>query len=204
MSAAARFEVLSPLACDGTDYAPGDVVEMPREQAQDLIDAGVLAPAAPDAAPAPAAERLDLEADLPTLIANSHYALGDAIAESHRVLLDAIEALRRDVAARAGAAYLAKDADPSPDSRAGEGESAPMGGDPPPAPEAGGGEPARADLVTRHDRLVTAIAGLTPDRADHWTGAGAPALPALRITAGLDDVTAAERDAAWAAFQALD
>lgn len=190
MSGAARFEVLSPLACDGTDYAPGDVVEIPREQAQDLINVGVLAPAAPDVAPAPAAERLDLETDLPTLIANSHHAL-----------MDAIEAVRRDVAALAGAApaYPAKDADPSPAPESGEGESATKAADPAPAPEAGAGEAA-----TRHDRIVMAIADLTPGRDDHWTRAGKPEVAALRAATGLDDVTAAERDAAWATFQAHD
>ena len=47
-------------------------------------------------------------------------------------------------------------------------------------------------------------ADLTPGRDDHWTRAGKPEVAALRAATGLDDVSAAERDAAWAAFQAHD
>ena len=63
-----------------------------------------------------------------------------------------------------------------------------------PAP-AGGAEGGReADLHA-------AIAGLDLRSDDHWTRDGRPEVRALREATGLDDVSAAERDAAWAAYQ---
>ena len=61
-----------------------------------------------------------------------------------------------------------------------------------PAP-AGGAEEGREAA------LRAAIAGLEPGRDDHWTRDGRPEVRALREASGLDDVSAAERDAAWAA-----
>ena len=187
MSARTPYTVLSRLSHDGTHYEPGEIVEMPPRQAAQLIEAAVLAPA-PDApaerASAPAGP--DPDADLPTLIV-----------ESHRTLMGAVEALRRDVAALSAAHPEGRD--PSPGSGAGEEDPAAKGDDPAPGPEPGAGEPA-----SRHDRITVAIADLTPGQADHWTRAGKPEVAALRAATGLDDVTAAERDAAWAAYQAHD
>ena len=187
MSARTPYTVLSRLSHDGTHYEPGEIVEMPPRQAAQLIEAAVLAPA-PDApaerASAPAGP--DPAADLPTLIV-----------ESHRTLMRAVEALRRDVAALA--APPPEGVDPPPAPEPGEEEPASQGADPAPGPEAGAGEPP-----SRHDRLIVAIADLTPGRADHWTRTGKPEVAALRAATGLDAVTAAERDAAWAAHQALD
>lgn len=54
----------------------------------------------------------------------------------------------------------------------------------------------------RHERLAAAIAGLEEGNEAHWTRSGKPEVRALQEAAGLDGVTAAERDAAWEAFQA--
>ena len=60
-------------------------------------------------------------------------------------------------------------------------------------PEGGAGE-------GRVARLRAAIAGLTPGDPDHWTRDGRPEVRALRAASGLADITAGERDAAWAAY----
>ncbi|WP_413206722.1 hypothetical protein [Rhodospirillum sp. A1_3_36] len=49
--------------------------------------------------------------------------------------------------------------------------------------------------------LVTAIGQLNPKNSEHFTKAGLPEVKALSEVAGRA-VTAQERDAAWAAFQA--
>jgi len=50
--------------------------------------------------------------------------------------------------------------------------------------------------------LVDAIDSLEGDNHEHWTNAGKPEVSALkRVTGG--DVTAAERDAAWAYYQSI-
>lgn len=189
MSARTPYTVLSPLSCDGTRYEIGEIVTaLDPHTAADLVREGIVAPAG---APAPAERDAapagpDPAADLPTLIV-----------ESHRTLMRAVEALRRDVAALAASPPEGVDPPPAPDP--GEEEPASQGADPAPGPEAGAGEPP-----SRHDRLIVAIADLTPGRADHWTRAGKPEVAALRAATGLDAVTAAERDAAWAAHQALD
>ena len=63
-----------------------------------------------------------------------------------------------------------------------------------PAPAGGEGE-------GREARLFAAIAGLVPGDADHWTKDGRPEVRALRRAAGLAELTAAGRDAAWAAYR---
>ena len=49
-------------------------------------------------------------------------------------------------------------------------------------------------------RLRAAIAGLTPGDPDHWTRDGRPEVRALRAASDLANITAGERDAAWAAY----
>ncbi len=49
--------------------------------------------------------------------------------------------------------------------------------------------------------LFAAISALEPGREDHWTTSGKPEVRALNAAPGLGNVTAAERDAAWAAYQ---
>ncbi len=56
-----------------------------------------------------------------------------------------------------------------------------------------GADPARAE------RVRAAVAGLEPGREEHWTKSGKPEVAALRAATGMADVSAAERDAAWAA-----
>lgn len=56
--------------------------------------------------------------------------------------------------------------------------------------ESGDGVP-REELVAAIERLPS----------DGWTGGGKPKADALASAAGVDAVSAAERDAAWAAYQ---
>ena len=57
---------------------------------------------------------------------------------------------------------------------------------------------ARIDSeVDRQSRLTVAISGLEHGNSDHWTDTGKPRVDALEAATGLQDVTAAERDAAW-------
>ncbi len=63
-----------------------------------------------------------------------------------------------------------------------------------PAPAGGAGE-------GREARLLAAIAGLEEGNPDHWTQDGRPEVRALKAATGLADLTAAGRDAAWAAYR---
>lgn len=71
--------------------------------------------------------------------------------------------------------------------------------DPPPAPGAGGGESA----AERRTRLVRAAAVIRPDAEGDWTQRGLrrPTVAALQRETGLGDITASERDAAWAEYE---
>lgn len=55
--------------------------------------------------------------------------------------------------------------------------------------------------ATRRQQLLDAIDGLEEGNEAHWTKSGKPEVRALQEATGLDGVSAAERDAAWAAFQ---
>ena len=62
----------------------------------------------------------------------------------------------------------------------------------------------RAKAESAFDRasaISAAIDGLEEGNEDHWTKDGRPEVKALKAATGLDDITAAERDAAWAAYQ---
>ena len=59
----------------------------------------------------------------------------------------------------------------------------------------GGKEPSREAA------LLAAIAGLEEGNSDHWTKSGKPEVRALEAAAGFKDISAAERDAAWAAHR---
>ena len=52
----------------------------------------------------------------------------------------------------------------------------------------------------RKARIIAAIGELDPDNPEHFTKGGKPEVKALEAILGFD-ITAAERDAAWAAFQ---
>lgn len=54
----------------------------------------------------------------------------------------------------------------------------------------------------RLSALVDAIDALEDGNEDHWTSAGKPEVAALKKATG-GDVTAAERDAAWAYYQSI-
>lgn len=64
----------------------------------------------------------------------------------------------------------------------------------------GTGEPP-AD-AERHARLVAAIAELDPENEAHFTKGGKPECDALATVSGIESVSAKERDAAWAEYQA--
>ena len=72
-------------------------------------------------------------------------------------------------------------------------ETTPREADDPPYTSDGGEAP-----VT----LAAAIAAIDPDDSAAWLKGGAPQISALRKAAGRDDITAAERDTAWADYQA--
>ena len=80
--------------------------------------------------------------------------------------------------------------------------AAPVSGfEPDSASLATGGDGDGAEDTRRGD-LAAACAAVNPADASLWTRSGVPQLPALRAASGLSDITAAERDAAWAAHQA--
>lgn len=56
-----------------------------------------------------------------------------------------------------------------------------------------------AGADARVQRAAAAIDELAPGDPSHWTQAGKPEVAALRRVSGVHDLTAAERDAAWAA-----
>ena len=61
---------------------------------------------------------------------------------------------------------------------------------------------ADAEGAEARTRLLTAaIAKLDPDDAEHFTRGGLPQVDALAAASALAGVTAAERDAAWVAYQ---
>lgn len=74
----------------------------------------------------------------------------------------------------------------------------PRADDPPPSPEGGGasGEPGPD---AREDAIHDAIRALDRGDASLFTAAGPPTLAALRAAGAPADVTAAERESAWAA-----
>lgn len=55
--------------------------------------------------------------------------------------------------------------------------------------------------VSRQKKLIAAIAGLDPENRDHWIADGRPSTKAIEAATGLEEVSAAERDAAWVEFE---
>lgn len=55
--------------------------------------------------------------------------------------------------------------------------------------------------VSRQEKLIAAIVGLDPENRDHWIADGRPSTKAIEAATGLDEVSAAERDAAWEEFE---
>ncbi|WP_170563035.1 hypothetical protein [Ruegeria atlantica] len=74
------------------------------------------------------------------------------------------------------------------------------------APRATDTAPANAQnsdpAPDRASLLAAGIAALEPGNADHWTNAGKPEVRALAAATKLGDISAKERDLAWAAYQA--
>lgn len=67
------------------------------------------------------------------------------------------------------------------------------------APPGAGSDPAPARVPTREDRILAAARSLDPNNPKDWTQTGKAVILRLRQVSGLNDVTAAERDAAQAA-----
>lgn len=65
----------------------------------------------------------------------------------------------------------------------------------------GGDQPSTKSEALTVDDLVAHIAELNPDNAELWTSGGKPQTKALADLAG-QDVSAALRDEAWAAYEA--
>lgn len=61
--------------------------------------------------------------------------------------------------------------------------------------------PASPSREERYARILEAVGQLDRASGGDWTASGAPTVAALERQTGLTDVTAAERDAAWAAVQ---
>ncbi len=57
---------------------------------------------------------------------------------------------------------------------------------------------------TNIEKLVEAIGLLEPGNEEHFTKGGVPSVEALEAVAGVSEVTAAERDEAWEAYQAAN
>ena len=69
------------------------------------------------------------------------------------------------------------------------------------AKEAGEPVSERPAQDDRRARLLAAIAGFEEGNPDHWTRSGKPEVRALEAATGLKNLTAAERDAVWVAYQ---
>ena len=70
------------------------------------------------------------------------------------------------------------------------------------APETTERPPEGGEGQGREAALLAAIDGLEKGNPDHWTKAGKPEVRALEAATDLGNITAAERDDAWAAYRA--
>ena len=61
---------------------------------------------------------------------------------------------------------------------------------------------AAPEETDRATRILSTIGALDKANPDHWTKDGKPQVEALEAASGIKDITAAERDAAWADFRA--
>ncbi len=85
----------------------------------------------------------------------------------------------------------------------GEGESGAKGGESKRPAGSGANPDSGAEAAGRAAVLREAIAALGPEarEPEQWTRSGKPEVRALEAASGLGGVSAAERDAAWAAYQ---
>ena len=186
-----------PILHNGRAYEPGDVFspDAPDADVAHLLESGALipegvalhaadAPAHPSDADGPAhasaAEAAEAPAALPDVAEIIREELSGPVARI--AALDAglteLDAEIRGVSDRLVA--LARRLD------------ALEGAAPPPA------SPSREE---RAARLIEAIGQLDRAAGGDWTASGVPAVAALERLSGLTDITAAERDDAWAAVQ---
>ena len=71
-----------------------------------------------------------------------------------------------------------------------------------PAPEGAAEQEGAEDADSRHAALADAVGRLPEGDENAWTKDGKPDARALGAEAGVENVSAAERDAAWDAFRA--
>ena len=135
-------------------------------------------------------------------------AAGAAESNADRVRAEAGEYFASHREPAPATTTLEAPSDPAPDAPGvGEGREIGRPGDPADgaSTSAGEGRPDREREVhpTREERIRGAVAtALETDGPELRTSTGRPVLARVREISGLPDVTAAERDAAWAAVQA--
>ena len=188
-----------PILHNGMGYEPGDVFDAtaPEADVAHLLESGALipegvalraadAPAHPGAPDGPAHASAAEAAEVPA---------ADAVRVLRTSIAD-IEALIEALEARV--ALLEDEPGDTPEihrqaiERIERRLDALEGAAPPPA------SPSREE---RHARILEAIGQLDRTASGDWTASGAPTVAALERLTGLTDLTAAERDAAWAAVQ---
>ena len=183
-----------PILHNGRAYEPGDVFDAtaPGADVAHLLESAALRPAGAPAHPSDA----DGPAD-----ASAAAAPEDTAAEGVAEALDVLRSTLADLAARVGTLEDEGDEAVSREAHRQAVEALERrvdvleGAAPPPA------SPSREE---RYARILEAVGQLDRAAGGDWTASGVPAVAALERLSGLTDVTAAERDAAWAAVQSGD
>lgn len=194
-----------PILHNGRAYEPGDVFDAaaPEADVAHLLESGAVTPdgVALRAADAPAHPS---DADGP-----AHASAAEAAGVPAADVLDTLRSSLVDLAARVG--ILEDEAEPA--SREAHRQAIEAlerrvdvleGTAPPPASPSREERPTLVHQQERRERILEAVGQLGPADGGDWTASGVPAVAALERLSGLTDVTAAERDAAWAAVQPGD
>ena len=180
-----------PITHNGQHYEPGDVFDATASEADvaHLLESDALIPegVALHAADAPAHPS---DADGPTHASAAEAAEAPAT-DAVREIRDALCSHHEVVEALAARVALQREAIDRLEERITLLEEGP----PPPA------SPSREE---RAARIIEAIGQLDRAAGGDWTASGVPAVAALERLSGLTDITAAERDDAWAAVQSGD
>ena len=178
-----KYRVVFPIVSDRR-YAPGETIEPAADDAAAWLELGIIAELE-DEQPA---EGVDASEDSGTSEAEPAPEGDDSAAAPEA---DADELGEPEPNTRGGV-------DPEPGSEADSGEPDAVGDDP-----GEGSDPSPGD-PDRHAAIVDAIARLDPKDRSLWSGRGKsrkPRVDAIEAVLGYD-ITAAERDAAWAEVQA--
>ena len=105
---------------------------------------------------------------------------------------------RVEILAQASEAVLGEEAQAALRERLAPSGDAEENPPPPPPSNPPGDNPPQP---TREERILEGVGKLDPENEDHFTKSGVPDVSALREASGVDDVSAAERDAAWKEHQ---